>query len=164
MREELGGLAVTSTILVQNLVRLLFAAALLYFGSKFVVQHAPTIGLALGMGSLLTGMVIVAIGTALPEIATAVMAARNGQGNVVVGQVLGACLFNLLFMVGGMAVWTPLPLPASLVTFQLPAAMAFALLLYPVLRGDLRIARREAGLLLLAFGAWLGFVLYSAFG
>lgn len=164
VQKELAAFAVTSTGLVQNLIRFVFAAALLFFGSRLVVESAPVIGLALGMGSLLTGLIIVAIGTALPEVVTAVIAARNGQGNVVAGQVLGACLFNLLFIVGGMALLRPLPLPASFVTLELPAAMAFALLLYPVLGGDLNINRREGGGLMLAFALWLGFELFVAFG
>jgi cation:H+ antiporter len=76
--------------------------------------------------------------------------------------VLGTCLFNLLFIVGGMAVLRPLPLPASFVTLELPAAMAFALLLYPLFGGDLRISRREGAVLLLAFAAWLAFELFTA--
>lgn len=164
VQKELAAFAVTSTGLAQNLIRLVFAAALLFFGSRLVVESAPVIGLALGMGSLLTGLIIVAVGTALPEVVTAAIAARNGQGNVVAGHVLGACLFNLLFIVGGMAVLRPLPLPASFITLELPAAMAFALLLYPVLGGDLNISRREGGWLMFAFALWLGFELFVAFG
>jgi cation:H+ antiporter len=163
VQKELAAYSVTSTGLVQNLIRLAMAAALLFFGSRLVVESAPAIGIALGLGSMLTGLTVVAIGTALPEVVTAAIAARNGQGNVVAGQVLGACLFNLLFIVGGMAVLRPLSLPISLVTLPLSAAMAFALLLYPVLGGDLKISRREGSWLLLAFVLWLGFELFVSF-
>jgi cation:H+ antiporter len=148
---------------VQNLVRLALAGVVLFFGSKLVVQHAPPIGLALGMGPMLTGLVVVAIGTAIPEFVIAGMAAAKGQGNVVVGAALGACLVNLLLVVGGMAAWQPLALPASFVRLELPAAMAFALLLYPVLAGDLDIKRREGAVLVVAFLAWLAFQLLIAF-
>lgn len=157
VQSELAAFAVTSSGLTQNLIRFAFAATLLFFGSRLVVGSAPGIGLAFGLGSMLTGLTVVAIGTALPEVVTAAIAARNGQGNVVAGHVLGACIFNLLFIVGGMALWRPLALPASFVTLELPAAMAFALLLIPLLGGDLKISRREGGLLLLAFALWLGF-------
>jgi len=162
IQAELAAHAVTSTNLVQNLVRFAFAAALLYFGSRLVVNAAPTIGLAMGLGPMMTGLTLVAVGTALPEIVVAMIAASKGQGDVVAGQVLGACLFNLLFIIGGMAVLGPLPMPASFVSIELPAAMAFALLLYPLLGGDLKIARREGGWLLLAFAIWLGFELFTA--
>jgi cation:H+ antiporter len=163
VKKELAEYAVTSSGLGQNLVRFGFATALLFFGSRLVVQSAPEIGLALGMGTMLTGLIIVAIGTALPELVTAAISARNGHGNAVAGQVLGACLFNLLFIVGGMALLKPLPVPASLVSLALPATMAFALLLYPVLGGDLKIGRREGGMLVGAFGIWLA-LLFASLG
>lgn len=162
VQKELAAFAVTSTGLVQNLLRFAMAAALLFFGGRLVVENAPAIGLALGFGPMLTGLTIVAVGTALPELVTAGMAARNGQGNVVAGQVLGACLFNLLFIVGGMALVRPIALPASFISLEVPAAMAFALLLYPLLAGDLKISRREGGLLVLAFVLWLCFQLFAA--
>lgn len=163
VQKELAEFSVTSTGLVQNLIRLSFAGGLLFFGSRLVVESAPSIGLALGLGTMLTGLTVVAIGTALPVIVATAIAARNGQGNVVAGQVLGACLFNLLFVVGAMAALRPLALPASFVTLELPSAMAFALLLYPVLGGDLKVARRESGWLLLAFSLWLGVELFVTF-
>jgi cation:H+ antiporter len=81
----------------------------------------------------------------------------------VVGAALGACLVNLLLVVGGMAAWQPLALPVSFVRLELPAAMAFALLLYPVLAGDLDIERREGAVLVFAFLAWLAFQLFASF-
>jgi cation:H+ antiporter len=162
VRQELAEFSVTATGLVQNLLRFAVSAALLYFGSRWVVQAAPTLGLALGLGTMMTGLTLVAIGTALPEIVVAVLAAINGHGNVVAGQALGGCLFNLLFIVGGMAVTGPLPVPASFVTLELPAAMAFALLLYPLLGGDLRVSRREGLALVLVFLGWLSFELFTA--
>lgn len=154
--------AETRTGLMQNLARLAIAAVVLYFGSKLIVQSAPVLGQALGLGPLVVGLTVVAIGTALPEVAVAVIASRQGQGDVVAGQVLGACLVNLLLIVGGMAAIQPLAIPASLVTLELPAAMAFALALYPIIGGDLNVSRREAGILLALFVGWLGFVLLQA--
>jgi cation:H+ antiporter len=120
-----------------------------------VVQHAPVIGLSLGMNPLLTGLLIVAIGTALPEAVTAVIAARRSQGDIVAGHVIGSSLFNLLVVVGGMAALRDLPIPASFVRFELPAALAFSLLLYPMLRRDLHISRNEGIVLLLALIGWI---------
>lgn len=162
VRAELTEFAETSTSMVQNVIRVTFAAILLFYGSKFVVTGAPGIGQALGFGSMLTGLLVVAIGTALPEVLLLVMVARARQGNIVAGHALGACLFNLLFIVGGMALLRPLAVPASFVTLELPAAMAFALALVPMLGGDLRLSRREGGILVVLFALWIGFECYSA--
>lgn len=151
--------ASTRTALWLNVLRFVFAATLLYFGARLVVEHAPVLGAALGLAPLLTGLIVVAIGTALPEAAGAIAAARRGHGDMVAGHVIGSSLFNLLVVVGGMAMFRDVPLPKSFVRFEVPAALAFALVLYPMLRGDLRISRREGGVLLVAFLAWLVFEL-----
>ncbi|MGH8074355.1 MAG: sodium:calcium antiporter, partial [Lysobacter sp.] len=113
----------------------------------------------LGLSPLLTGLIPVAIGTALPEVAAAVVAARRGQGDLVVGHVVGSSVFNLLVIIGAMATWQPLVLPGLLVRYALPAALAFALVIYPMLRGDLQVSRREGAILLVGFVAWLAFEL-----
>jgi cation:H+ antiporter len=157
VRAEIDAFAVTHTGLALNLVRVAIAVALLYFGARWVVQSAPALGLALGMEPLLTGLLPVAIGTALPEVAAAIAAARRGQGDLVAGHVIGSSLFNLLVVLGGMAAFGEVTMPASFLRFELPAALLLALMLVPMLRGDHRVGRHEGGWLLLAFGAWIAF-------
>lgn len=155
VRAGISAYASTHGELWMNLLRFVLAALLLYFGAKFIVQSATTIGVDLGLSPLLTGLLPVAIGTALPEVAAAVAAARRGQGDMVAGHVIGSSLFNLLVVVGGMAAFRPLPLPESFVRLELPAAIAFVIVLYPMLRGDLRISRGEGAILGAAFLAWV---------
>ncbi len=147
-----------------NVSRLVIAVVLLYFGARLVVAHAPVLGIALGMAPLVTGMIVVGIGTALPEVAAAIAAARRGHGDLVLGHVIGSSVFNLLVIIGGMAVFAPagsngLAVPASFALFEVPAALAFALALYPMIKGDMSLGRREGVALLLAFVAWLSFEL-----
>ncbi len=160
LQEAIAAFARTGTNLGLNLVRFAIAVVLLYFGARWVVQSAPEIGLALGMAPLVTGLLVVAIGTALPEVAAAVFAARRGQGDMVAGHVIGSSVFNLLVVLGGMAVVHDVPVPSSFVRFELPAALVFALMLYPMLRGDLRVSKAEGGILLAAFAAWVAFELF----
>ena len=185
VREEIAAYAQTSTLLAQNLIRFVLGAVLLWLGSAFIVggtgvhvfgldlsdAGAAALGKTLGLSPVLTGLLPVAIGTALPEVAAAIAAARRGQGDMVMGHVIGASVFNILVVVGGMAACGSLALPMTLMgpgQFALPlgyellAALAFALMLYPVLRGDLRVSRGEGGVLLVAYLAWLVFELLLA--
>lgn len=164
VREGIAAYAATRSVLWMNLLRFVVAVALLYFGARFVVQGAPVIGAAWGWSPLLVGLLPVAIGTALPEAAAAIAAARRGQGDMVVGHVLGSSLFNLLVVVGGMAALRPLPLPESFVRLELPAAIAFVLVLYPMLRGDLRISRNEGLILFVALLGWVALELFVILG
>ncbi|MEO6365726.1 MAG: calcium/sodium antiporter [Luteimonas sp.] len=161
LQATIAAYATTRADLAMNLLRVAIAIALLYFGAKFVVQGAPVLGVSMGLSPLLTGLLPVAIGTALPEIAAAIAAARRGQGDMVAGHVIGSSLFNLLVVLGGMAVFRDLPVPASLVRIELPAALAFALVLYPMMRSELQVSRREGGILVAAFLAWALFEIYS---
>lgn len=160
VREALAGFATTHTGLGLNLLRLVVAIPLLYLGARWVVDAAAPIGAALDWSPLLVGLLPVAIATALPEAAAAVAAARRGHGDMVLGHVIGSSLFNLLVIIGGMAALRPLVLPASFVRLELPAAIAFTLALYPMLRGDLQVSRREGGILLIAFAGWVALELF----
>lgn len=189
LQAELADYERTSDSLPQNLIRFAIGAALLWIGSALIVggegvtlfgldlseTGAAYTGAWMGLSPVLTGLLPVAIGTALPEVAAAIAAARRGQGDVVIGHVIGASIFNLLVIVGGMAAFGPLPMPMTLMglpplegTFALPlgyelmAALAFALMLYPLLRGDVRISKGEGVVLLAAFLAWVAFELMIA--
>ncbi len=155
VRETLAAFAVSRPLLGLNLVRIAIAAALLFYGARYTVQGALGLGTAWELSPLLVGLLPVAIATALPEVVVAVLAARRGQGDVVAGHVLGSSLFNLLVIVGGMAAIAPLSLPASFSLLELPATLAFVLVLVPMLRGDLRVSRAEGGVLLAAFVVWV---------
>ncbi|KAG1256631.1 hypothetical protein G6F65_016237 [Rhizopus arrhizus] len=147
--------ALSRTRLPLNVQRVLIAALTLYWGARLVVGAAADFGTALGWTPLLVGLLPVAIGTALPEVAAAIAAARRGHGDMVLGHVLGSSAVNLLLVIGAMAMLQPLALPASFVRLELPALLAFALVLYPMLRGDLKINRGEGAILLVAFVGWL---------
>ncbi len=74
--------------------------ALLIKGSDWFTESAEKVGLALGLPSFLIGVTIVALGTSLPELASSVMAVMAGASEIVVGDVLGSNIFNILVVLG----------------------------------------------------------------
>ncbi len=155
VQERLAAYAATRTWLWLNLLRLAIAAGLLHLGARCVVAGGLELGQAWNLTPLLAGLLPVAIGTALPEVAAALAAARRGQGDMVAGHVFGSSLCNLLLVIGATAVAQPLALPASFVRLELPALLVLALLAWPMLRGDHRVSRGEGGVLLAVFVAWV---------
>jgi len=147
--------AFTRTVLWLNLIRLVIGVVLLGYGARDVVHAMHSLAPGLGLTPLMAGLLPLAIGTALPEIAAAIVAARRGRGDMVLGQVIGSSVCNLLLVIGGMAVAAPLALPASFVRLELPAAIVLAVVLVPILRGDAQVSRGEAAALLLAFVGWV---------
>lgn len=69
-------------------------------GGDIVVNSASNIALAWGMSENLVGLTIVAVGTSLPEFVTSIIAARKGESDIAVGNVVGSNLFNILFVLG----------------------------------------------------------------
>jgi cation:H+ antiporter len=155
VRAELAALAHTGTGWGQNIARVVVAGVVLWFGARFLVDGAFALGQGWGLSPTKTGVLLVAIGATVPAAAVVALAARGASGNIAVGHALAACLANLLLAIGAMALLRPLSVPPELVSFDLPAAMALALVFTPALGGDLKLARREGGLLLALFLGWL---------
>lgn len=79
---------------------IVFGAAAIVFGGDMVVDNAEEIGAASGMSEALIGLTICAIGTSLPELVTSIVAAKKGQTDMAVGNVVGSNIFNILFILG----------------------------------------------------------------
>ncbi len=161
VRKELAYAANTQTDLGRNVVRLLIGLGVLGYGAWLASSRAYELAGIWGMSELWAGLTLLAIGSALPELAAAVVAASRGHGNVVVGSAVSSSLVNLLLILGLLAIWHPLPMAQSLVWVEIPALIAFALAFYPMIRGDAQVSRREGGILLLAFIGWIAFQFLS---
>jgi cation:H+ antiporter len=78
-------------------------------GGQMIVSGAVSISRLLGISEVVIGLSVVAIGTSLPELATSTMAARKGNADIAVGNVVGSNIFNILFILGTSASIQPLP-------------------------------------------------------
>ena len=82
--------------------------AAIVFGGDLVVDAACEIARVFGMSETVIGLTIVAIGTSLPELVTSIVAARKGESELALGNVIGSNLFNILFILGSSAVLSPI--------------------------------------------------------
>ena len=85
-------------------------------GGQLVVNNATTIAINLGMGETLVGLTIVAIGTSLPELVTSIVAAKKNEPGIAMGNAVGSCIFNILFILGLTGVIKPIAADASFFT------------------------------------------------
>lgn len=83
-----------------SLVYIVGGAIAIKFGGDFVVDSASNIALSLGMSQNLVGLTIVALGTSLPELVTSMVAAKKGEVDMALGNVIGSNVFNILFVLG----------------------------------------------------------------
>lgn len=78
------------------------------FGGNMVVNGATTIAEVLGMDETLIGMTIVAVGTSLPELVTSMVAAKKGESDIALGNVIGSNIFNIIFILGFSCLVSPI--------------------------------------------------------
>ncbi|WP_298524032.1 calcium/sodium antiporter [uncultured Methanobrevibacter sp.] len=84
-------------------------------GGDLVVDSASAIAIAFGMSETLVGLTIVAIGTSLPELVTSITALKKGENQLVIGNVIGSNIFNILFVLGASSAISAIPLDSSMI-------------------------------------------------
>ena len=94
-------------------VNIVLGLACIVLGGQLAVNGATGIARMFGLSETLIGLTIVAIGTSLPELVTSIVAARKGQNEIAIGNVIGSNLFNILLILGVSAVITPIPVQAA---------------------------------------------------
>lgn len=145
----------------RSLAWLVVGLVVLIASSRLLVWGAVEVAQALGVSDLVIGLTIVAIGTSLPELASSLIAARRGEHDLAVGNIVGSNLFNTLMVIGAAGLTHPLPVNDNLLTRDLPVLGGLTLLLLVMgigIRGPGRINRIEGAVLLaifVAYTAWL---------
>lgn len=90
--------------------------ALIVFGGQWVVDSASSIARSFGLSETLIGLTIVSVGTSLPELVTSVVAARKGQSDIALGNVIGSNIFNILFIIGLSSLVNPIEIASVIFT------------------------------------------------
>lgn len=101
------------TSIFRLLVLLVFGAAAIAVGARLLVDHGTVIAGALGVPDSVIGLTMVALGTSLPELVTAVTSVMKGYSSLSVGNIIGANLFNLVLVSGTAITISPFALPAG---------------------------------------------------
>ncbi|WP_448917975.1 calcium/sodium antiporter [Holdemanella biformis] len=131
----------------------------LMVGSNFAVDAATNIAVSLGVSQRFIGLTIVALGTSLPELVTSVTAARKGNADIAIGNIIGSNIFNILFVVGSSALITPVPFESHFIIDSF-VAILIGLVLYLCTKKT-RVLDKKAGILLLVtYSIYFIYLLY----
>lgn len=117
-------------------------------GSNITVDSATKIAELVGISDRFIGLTIVALGTSLPELVTSVTAARKGNADIAIGNIVGSNIFNILFVIGTSAIIAPIAYESSFIFDGIVAVLAGVLLWIAVFR-KLEL-RRVWGIIMLA--------------
>jgi len=137
-----------------DVLLLVAGLALLVAGAELLVRGAASAALALGLSPLLIGLTVVSFGTSAPELVTGIMAAARAEPGIVVGNVVGSNIFNLLVILGLAALIAPLTVDRQLVRVDVPVMVALSLVVWGMAAGG-TLARWEGALLAAGLVAYL---------
>ena len=136
------------TPLTKALVTFAVGALMVGIGSRLLVTSGIEIASALGVPSVIIGLSIIAVGTSLPELVTAVTAARKGVPDLSIGNIIGANVLNLALITGIAATIRPLTLLPFTRNYSFPWLMVLVVLMIVMIGREGKIDKREGGILL----------------
>lgn len=146
---------------------LMVGLVLLIISSRILVWGAVEIAHGFGVSDLIIGLTIVAVGTSLPELASSVIAARKGEHDIALGNVLGSNLFNTLAVVGIAGVIHPLAVGPEVFNRDILVMAGLTLSLFVIgyrFRAPRRINRIEGVVLLACYVGYTAYLVSTVFG
>ena len=145
------------------IIWLIIGLILLVVSSRLLVWGAVTIAQSLGVSDLVIGLTIVAIGTSLPELASALAAVRKNEHDLILGNILGSGIFNTLAVVGLAAVIQPLSVEPEVLyrdwTLMLALTVGLLVMGFGMTGWRKMISRFDGSILLLVYVAYTGYLL-----
>ena len=132
-------------------------------GGNLVVDNAQSIALAAGMSETLAGLTICAMGTSLPELVTSITAAKKGENDMAVGNVVGSNIFNVLCILGVSGVITPIAAEGSAVIDGI-ILIVMSLIAYIWYLTGKKMSRTEGVVLVLIYAAYMAYIIIRNYG
>ena len=136
-------------------------AIIIVWGSNITVDSATAIAKMIGLSESFIGLTIVALGTSLPELVTSVTAAKKGNADIAIGNIVGSNIFNILFVIGTTALIITVPFAANFLIDSAIAIFAAILLWVSVFKAK-KLTRTSGIIMLLCYGAYFVYLLMQS--
>jgi len=144
-----------------SIVLAIVGIIMLVFGADSLVEGASNVARQFGISEAVIGLSLVALGTSLPELATAISAAIKKHSDVIIGNVLGSNLFNILSILGVTSMIKPIPVTGQIATFDIPLALAIAFILLVIILVLKKIGRITAVLFIVSYFSYIAWLYFS---
>ncbi len=146
------------------LLKFLLGAVGVIAAAKYgIVPSGISIANFLGVPKVVIGLSLVAVGTSLPELFTALVAASKGMGDIAAGTVIGSNIVNILWVLGTSSLINPLAIDSQTLRVTMPVLLSLTLLMLIFARSGFRLVRWEGGVLLLIYSAYLAYLFKFAY-
>ena len=157
-----GGEEYKTLSLPKSLLFIAIGIAAIVSGGTITVNAATFFAEALGMSELLIGLTIVAVGTSLPELVTSVVAAKKGESEIALGNVIGSNIFNILFILGMSGIVHPLSCEVGALIDTI-LLIAMSLLMYFVCKTKSRVSRLEGYVSVIIYVIYVIYIILRAY-
>ena len=144
--------------LIKAIIFAILGLAAIIIGSDFTIDSATFLARKMNISERVIGLTVIALGTSLPELFTSVTAAIKKNADIAIGNIVGSCIFNLLFVVGISSIVTTVPFDAKFRIDALIALGATILLFVPCLINK-KIGRITGILMLLSYAGYFTYLL-----
>ncbi|MFN3548042.1 MAG: calcium/sodium antiporter [Mesorhizobium sp.] len=135
----------------RSLLALTAGLGMLFAGANWLVDGASSIARSVGVSEAVIGLTVVALGTSLPELATSIVAAWRGRGEVAVGNVIGSNIFNVLGILGVTAMIEPLSIASRFLWLDVPLMLAVSVLFSVAVIARSGLGRGSGAIMLAAY-------------
>ena len=143
----------------KSILFIIIGLAGIVFGSDFVVDSATYIAKALNVSEKMIGLTIVAFGTSLPELVTSVQAARKGENDIAIGNIIGSNIFNIGMVIGIPALLIDNIMIGTFNAIDMFTMIFAAVLLYALTFKKRKIDRHEGIIMLVIFAVYYSYVI-----
>lgn len=139
----------------RELALAMLGVVVLVAAAQALVSGATGIARGLGVSERVIGLTMVAVGTSLPELASSLVAVLRRETDIILGNVIGSNVFNLLSVLAVAGLVQPIAVDAAQLRLDLAVMVGFTLVAVPMLLTGMRVGRREGAALLLAYAAYV---------
>jgi cation:H+ antiporter len=128
---------------------------LLYFGARFFIDGATQLAEMIGVSELMIGLIVVAIGTSLPELCISLMASFRGENELAVSNIVGSNIFNAFFVLGVGASLVNVPVSDITLSFHMPVMIALSVIMFIMVWRKNEISKMSGAFLLAIYVAYV---------
>ena len=147
--------------LIKDFLILIVSGVVLVIGANYLVNSAIFFASFFKIPQTLIGISLVAVGTSLPELSVSLSAARKGYGNIVLGNILGSNIANILLVLGISAFVFPLQIIKSTLYFTAPFMIFMNILLLIFIKSEWQIRQTEGAVFLFFYGLFMAILFFS---
>jgi cation:H+ antiporter len=130
---------------------------LLMLGSKWLIESATNIARTFGISEVVIGLSLVAFGTSLPEFAIAIISVVRKENEILLGNIVGSNIFNILFVGGALSTYFTAPINQKVITFDIPFMLVVSFYLVIIVLKQKKISRLMG---LILFSAYTMYIIY----